>query len=321
MIFNHLTTEFWISYESAMNPLEILFLASFLQLVGRKVFLVSRLFYHIDVHEVFLSWWRTQGLKESPSYNWWIFDCPLFLYARNARTCSWVSQCSSMINTLCTAFWVPSRAIHIIRCSQHAESFVLILDKGLNDWFCRRYFWRACRSGWFSIFWINCRTLVLCACFTTECGSPGFRKSMSASFTIIDSWLSSWSAMDFSILLRSTSSSTLNVSLSWEERAREQSFASAVLRVATSRTVLSWVCSTLRLFLSSDNKSHRSFWRTEFFAKRINIDLLRTVRVSSSLHVIKSPRSFTNWIWSWLGFLKTNCIRSSLIKLQSFLYC
>ena len=34
---------------------------------------------------------------------------------------------------------------------------------------------------------INSRTLVLYACFTTECGSPGIRKSMSASFTIIDS--------------------------------------------------------------------------------------------------------------------------------------
>ena len=33
----------------------------------------------------------------------------------------------------------------------------------------------------------NSRTLVLCACFTTECGSPGIRKSMSDSFTIIDS--------------------------------------------------------------------------------------------------------------------------------------
>ena len=28
------------------------------------------------------------------------------------------------------------------------------------------------------------RTLVLCACFSTEYGSPGIRKSMSASFTI-----------------------------------------------------------------------------------------------------------------------------------------
>ena len=61
--------------------------------------------------------------------------------------------------------------------------------------------------GWFSIFWINSRTLVLCACFTTECGSPGIRKSMSASFTIIDPWLTSWSATDLSVFLRSTSSS------------------------------------------------------------------------------------------------------------------
>ena len=33
--------------------------------------------------------------------------------------------------------------------------------------------WKACRFGWFSIFWINSRTLVLCACFTTEYGKPG----------------------------------------------------------------------------------------------------------------------------------------------------
>ena len=106
-------------------------------------------------------------------------------------------------------------------------SWIICFDcglKGLNDWFCRRSCWRACRSGWFSILWINCRTLVLCACFTTECGSPGIRKSMSASFTI----------------------------LSWEERTPELSFASAVLKVATGRPVLSRVCSTLKLFLSSD---------------------------------------------------------------------
>ena len=52
----------------------------------------------------------------------------LFLCARSARTWSRGYKCSSMINILCTAFWVPSRVIHIIRCSQHPESFVLILD-------------------------------------------------------------------------------------------------------------------------------------------------------------------------------------------------
>ena len=39
-----------------------------------------------------------------------------------------VYRYSSMINILCTAFWVPSRAIHTIRCYPHSESFVLILD-------------------------------------------------------------------------------------------------------------------------------------------------------------------------------------------------
>ena len=60
------------------------------------------------------------------------------------------------------------------RSSQHPESFCFDWGlKGLNDWFCRRSCWRACRSGWFSIFLIYCRTLVLCAYFTTDCGSPG----------------------------------------------------------------------------------------------------------------------------------------------------
>ena len=45
---------------------------------------------------------------------------------------------------------------------------------------------------------------------------------------------------------------------------------------------------------SSRNGSTRSLWRTRFFAKRISIDLLRTVHVSSILHVIRSSRTFTN---------------------------
>ena len=85
-------------------------------------------FYHIGVCEVVLSWWRTPELKEGPSCNWWIADSLLFLYARSARTCNKKYQCSSMMNILCTASWVLSRAIHITRCSQHPESFVLILD-------------------------------------------------------------------------------------------------------------------------------------------------------------------------------------------------
>ena len=91
---------------------------------------------------------------------------------------------SSMIGMLCTAIWVPSRAIHIIRCCP----WIIFFDSGLHGsytWFCRRSCWTACRSKWTSIFWINSRTMVLCVCFTTECGSPGIRKFMSVSFTII----------------------------------------------------------------------------------------------------------------------------------------
>ena len=160
MIFNHSTTEFWISYESVMDSLEILFLASFLQLISRKVLLVSRLFYHIDVHEVFLSWWRTQGMKEGPSCNWWIVDWHLFLYAYDKHTvhCVLCSVSSNSHNSMFPTSWIICFFSGL---------------KGLNEWFCRKSCWRACRFWWFSIFWINSRTLVLCACFTTECGSVG----------------------------------------------------------------------------------------------------------------------------------------------------
>ena len=48
MIFNHSNTEFWISYESVMDSLELFPSAFLLQSV-------SLAFYHIDVHEVFPS--------------------------------------------------------------------------------------------------------------------------------------------------------------------------------------------------------------------------------------------------------------------------
>ena len=133
--------------------------------------------------------------------------------------------------------------------SMFPTSWIICFDSGLkefNDWFCRRSCRRACRSGWFSIFWINCRTLVLCAYFTTESGSHRILKSMSASFTIIGSWLSSWSAMEFSILLRSISPSKLNVSLSWARRIGELSCTSAICIVASSSTVLSEELSSSR---------------------------------------------------------------------------
>ena len=128
-----------------------------------------------------------------------------------------------MTGMLCTAFRNPSRAIQSI--SMLPTSWIIFFDSGLNGlqaWFCRRSCWRACRSGWFSIFCINYRTLVLCACFTTECGNPGIRKSMFTSFNIVCSWLvSSWFTTGCSDLSRSVLSPTLIVSLSWQERVWE----------------------------------------------------------------------------------------------------
>ena len=103
--------------------------------------------------------------------------------------------------------------------------------KGLNEWPCRRCRWRACRFGWFSIFWINSRTLALCACFTIECGNPGMLKSMSSS-----------------ILSRIVSLSVLSVLISWYTSG---SSCTATLCLSSCPDV-SWVCSTLRLLLSSD---------------------------------------------------------------------
>ena len=49
IIFNHSITEFWISYESIMDSLEILSLAFLLQLVSRMVFPVSQFFFNISM--------------------------------------------------------------------------------------------------------------------------------------------------------------------------------------------------------------------------------------------------------------------------------
>ena len=145
-------------------------------------------FYHIDVHEVFTFWWHTQRL-EGPPYHWWLLDWLLLLCARNARTCNRVYRYSSMTNTLCTAFRVPSRAIP---CHSHPESFVSILDwkDQMIDFVVDLVEEHVDLDG-SQIFWISSRTLVLWACFTTEFGSPGIRNSISAWFTIIDSWLTS----------------------------------------------------------------------------------------------------------------------------------
>ena len=316
---NHSITECFISCESIMNALEEQLLALLLQLVSRMVFLVSRLFtISMSVRssfldDVFRNWKKVHRIIDEL-----LIRSSFFMQEVPARAIK-DADVQYDKHTL-------HRVLGSVSSNSHSSMFptsrIICFDSGLKgwkDWLCCRSFWRACRSGWFSIFWISSRTLVLCACFTTECGSPGILKSMSASFTIIGSWFSSWTAMDFSILLRSTSSSILSVSASWH--TWESSCAAAVWRVATGRLVLPWVCSTLRLLLSSDERVWISSVSTSrpvlseelssSLKELTNIDLLRTGRVCSILHVIKSHRSVTNWIWSWLGWLEEFCLSNN----------
>ena len=190
-------------------------------------------------------------------------------------------------NTLCTAFWVPSRAIHTIRCSQHPESFVFILD-------------------WKDLMMDSAVDLVeehvdldgsqfsgiLCV-FHNGCVSFEIRKSMFVSFTIIGSWLSSWSAMDFSILSRSSSN---------------------VERFAfMSRTCLRTVCHMSHVM--SVNRSSRSLTRL------FNIEIFSVFRWScwvyiylnrSSVHseeLDSSQKELTSISWEWDVFLPS-CVLS-----------
>ena len=134
--------------------------------------------------------------------------------------------------------------------------------------------------GWFSIFWINCRTLVLCACCTTECGSPGILKSMSVF-----------------ILSRSVSSSMLSVSASWYIWG--SSCTATVL--VTGRPLLSWVCSTLRLLLISDGRG----W----------ISSVSTSRPVPSEELRSSFKEFTLISWKRDVFL-SSCISSGRLHLS-----
>ena len=53
--------------------------------------------YRIGVREVVLSLNSSQEWKGGPSCTWWIYDVFLFLFARNARTCSRRCQYASEI--------------------------------------------------------------------------------------------------------------------------------------------------------------------------------------------------------------------------------
>ena len=104
--------------------------------------------------------------------------------------------------------------------------------KGLNDWFCRRSCWRACRFGWFSIFWFNSSAGTLRVFHNgmwlfLEFGSPCLLLFFHEVFH-----RQCWVSQSHDIL---------------EGRLPTVSL--------TGRPVLSWVCSTFRLLLSSDERA------------------------------------------------------------------
>ena len=72
-----------------------------------------------------------------------------------------------------------------------------------------------------SRFFESIRSLALCACFTKECVSPGIRKFMSASFSIVSSWLGSSNEQRASSFF--TKCFVLWMLLSWQERVWELS--------------------------------------------------------------------------------------------------
>ena len=110
-----------------MDTMEASLLAHLFQLVGDVVFLVSRLLtVSVSVRSSFLYDVVRNGKKVHRVLDEFLILLSYFTQEMPARAVDNV-KCPSMINILCTAFWVPSRAIHTIQCFQHPESFVLIL--------------------------------------------------------------------------------------------------------------------------------------------------------------------------------------------------
>ena len=121
--FNHIPAKFVISYKSIVDTLVVLLFALLLELMGDVVFLVSWLLpVTVPVRSPFLYIVVRNGKEVHRVLDEFLIF--LYSFTQEVPAC----QCPSMINILCTAFWVPSLVIHIIRCPQHPESFVLILD-------------------------------------------------------------------------------------------------------------------------------------------------------------------------------------------------
>ena len=180
--------------------------------------------------------------------------------------------------------------------------------KGLNDWRCCRSRWKACRFGWFSIFWINSRTPALCACFTIKCGSPGIFEVHVCLNSFTNCLIVHVERFGLMIYFRVVLyCNYVFTRLPWS--------IMSLLNIETL-AVFRWTCLNTDHVLR-DARLHWSIWRTEFFVKRIHTDLLRTGRFSfilNNYHVLRdtrSPWSITNWIWNWLGWLEEICLSSN----------
>ena len=127
-VVNNVLAELFVSYESVVDTQVILLFAILLELMGDVVFFVTWLLpVTVPVGSPFLD--VVIGNREEIHGvldKFLILLCSFF--ARSARTCNRQCRCPSMINILCTAFWLPCRVIRTFRCSQLHESFVLILD-------------------------------------------------------------------------------------------------------------------------------------------------------------------------------------------------
>ena len=96
---------------------------------------------------------------------------PLFRSARSARTCSRRCRRPSMIDILCTAFWVLCRVIRTSRCSQLHVSFVFdSWLKGLEWWSVIGLVGEHVGSGGSRFSESSLETKAPCNCFTIEYG-------------------------------------------------------------------------------------------------------------------------------------------------------
>ena len=151
--------------------------------------------------------------------------------------------CSNMISMLCTAFWVPSRAIQTIRCCPLPESFSLILDwmGYMLDFLVDHVeehvdldgsqFSGSILERWYSAHASQQNVVIL------EFGSPCSPRSALFAHDLNCHDQQRVSPFFHEVFL----SPKLNVSLSWQERVWQPSVRSCAI-------------STLRLLLSSDER-------------------------------------------------------------------